>query len=277
MVVAHYLSKIHKETLDCNECSDLDIKTGLGIIFTPIIILLSMHFIYSYSSWMNFQIPTIFPIVITMLFFFVIIIALKNYYIKQKPNCSTLMPLLFGMFGVILLSFPASAVLNWFVQPDEWVQFYLFAEPTKTIEMRPEVIVYVIALSLAATGIWALTARMLSTKTKYKDAALFGSGINLAIVFGQFTDASATFIAIDYYSYWEKHVVPSFLIDVLDSAAVMFLLKAVALIFAIYLLDIMLRTELKQHKQIIPLIKIAVLVLGLAPGTRDVLRLAMGV
>jgi uncharacterized membrane protein len=57
----------------------------------------------------------------------------------------------------------------------------------------------------------------------------------------------------------------------------MFILKIFALLFAIYLLDIGLRSDLTKHPKIIPLIKIAILVLGLAPGTRDMLRLAMGV
>jgi uncharacterized membrane protein len=177
----------------------------------------------------------------------------------------------------VLLGFPAVMVGRWFTSPSGWLSDYLPHTTADSVTLRPEVLVAIIGLALIATALWAASAHFVSTKTKWKQAALFGSGVNLAIVFGQFTDAAATFIAIDYYNYWEKHVVPGFLIDVLDSAAVMFLLKVLALFFAIYVLDIALKEELKHNRQIVPLIKLAVLVLGLAPGTRDMLRLAMGV
>ena len=187
------------------------------------------------------------------------------------------MPLVFGVFGLIMLSYPASAVISWFNSPDNWTQFYLTNRFDDAIVLRPEVLAIILGLTLAATLIWAGIAYLFWKKAKWEKAAVFCSGTNLALVFGQFTDASATFIAIDYYSYWEKHVVPSFLIDVLDTAAVMFILKVIALFFAIYVLDIMLKKELEKYRQIVPLIKIAILVLGLAPGIRDMLRLAMGV
>jgi uncharacterized membrane protein len=97
------------------------------------------------------------------------------------------------------------------------------------------------------------------------------------LFFGHFLDASATFVAIDYYGYIEKHVLPTFLIELFNTAAVMLILKAILVILVIYFIDILYEKDFKSNPTMVGLIKIAVLVLGLAPGTRDVLRLAIGV
>ena len=255
---AHYLFQTH----------DRIIKLYISIIFTMVMLL---YIIFVYGTTYPFRDLLIIVIVA------VIPCVSVSWYALFHPERLTPMPMLFGGFGIVLLSFPAVMAGLWFTSPSGWLNDYLPHTTADAVTLRPEVLVAIIGLALLATALWAAFAHFVSNKTKWKQAALFGSGVNLAIVFGQFTDAAATYIAIDYYNYWEKHVVPGFLIGVLDSAAVMFLLKVLALFFAIYVLDIGLKEELKSHRQIVPLIKLAVLVLGLAPGTRDMLRLAMGV
>jgi uncharacterized membrane protein len=277
MVISQILSKAleklgkKKELRRANyflRTHDRIVKLYISIMFAMVLLL---YLLFVYGTHYPFR-DLVLVVIIA-----VIPCVLISWHAMFHPEKKTTMPMFFGGFGVVMLGFPAIMVGLWFTSPDTWLNHYLPHTTADAVSIRPEVLAAIIGLSLVATGIWTVVAHFVSTKTKWKKAAVFTSGVNLTIVFGQFTDAAATFIAIDYYNYWEKHVVPGFLIGVLDSAAVMFLLKVIALFFAIYVLDIALKEELKHHRQIVPLIKLAVLVLGLAPGTRDMLRLAMGV
>jgi uncharacterized membrane protein len=244
------------------------------IFITVTIAVINFCFILIYlnPNWTNYQINPAFTGLASIGGFLVIFT-----YILRNSDRSVPMQLVFGIFGIVLLSYPAAAVAAWYSSPSDWITAYYASSFEDAVVFRPFVIPVILGLSIMGTAIWAAASRLISTRTKWYQAKVFRSGTNLALVFGQFTDASATFIAIDYYNYWEKHVVPGFLIGVLNTGAVMFILKVAALIFAIYILDIALKKDLEKHNQIVWLVKLAVLVLGLAPGTRDMLRLAMGV
>jgi uncharacterized membrane protein len=267
LIISHKLTENKK-----GKDRQIDIK--FPVIFSVVLAVINLMFVIIYYNpeWTNYSVSPIYSILVSIIVTFLLL-----GYFKFSNKASIKMPMVFGAFGVVLMSYPSVAVAGWYSRPETWRQVYLASEADPSVVFRPEALAIVIGLALVATIIWAAAAFVISKKSKWKQAAVFFSGTNLALVFGQFTDASATFIAIDYYSYWEKHVVPSLLIDLIDTAAVMFILKTFALIFAIYLLDIYLKEDLKKHQQIVPLIKLAVLVLGLAPGTRDMLRLAMGV
>jgi len=276
MVIAHYLSKLKFKEKKSGFDKYADLFKWLILIFVVINIFLTIVFFQ--PGWTNYQFNRFIPFIITILVFLIIL-----FHVTGKQPVKNLMPIIFGASGVIMFSYPAVAVAYWFAQPDVWVNIVVGSTTVANVNvsddivLRPLAIFVIITLALLSTAIWAGVAYQISRRTKFRQAAYFCSGVNLALVFGQFTDASATFIAIDYYSYWEKHVLPGFLIGLTDTAAVMFLLKVIALFLAIYVLDIYLKDELKKYHKIIPLIKIAVMVLGLAPGTRDMLRLAMGV
>jgi uncharacterized membrane protein len=270
MVIAHYLSKLPVSSKKKGSDRSSDLLKWLILIFVVINILLTVVFFQ--PGWTNYTINRFIPFMITVLVFLIIL-----FYVTGKQPVKNMMPVIFGASGLIMFSYPAVAVAQWFTQPEDWVTIVEDASFGDPVVLRPFAIFVIIGLALLATAIWAGVAFQISRSTKLKQAALFFSGVNLALVFGQFTDAAATFIAIDYYNYWEKHVLPGFLIGITDTAAIMFLLKVIALFFAIYVLDIYLKDELKKYQKIVPLIKIAVMVLGLAPGTRDMLRLAMGV
>jgi uncharacterized membrane protein len=101
-------------------------------------------------------------------------------------------------------------------------------------------------------------------------------GLNSLMILSQFLDGAATYTGLDFYGYREKHVLPAFLIDLTGTAIVMLVLKFGVLILTIYLLDIEYRKEMQEYPRLCGLIKIVVIILGLAPGTRDLLRLALG-
>jgi len=86
-------------------------------------------------------------------------------------------------------------------------------------------------------------------------------------------DASATFISMTFYNYTEQHILPTFLINNLGGAWVMFPLKLAVLIPVLYILN----KYAKEDKLLKNTIILAIIALGLAAGFRDALRLLMGV
>jgi uncharacterized membrane protein len=112
---------------------------------------------------------------------------------------------------------------------------------------------------------------------RWPDARAFYAPVALILFASHFLDGAATFRGLDAFGYSEKHVVPSLLIDLTGTAAVMLPLKLAVVTAVVYLLDISYREDLEQSPTLGWLVKVAIMVLGLAPGTRDMLRLAMGV
>jgi len=86
-------------------------------------------------------------------------------------------------------------------------------------------------------------------------------------------DATATFIGVQYLGYYEKHPLPSMLIERM-SAWVMFPLKVGMLGFVFFSLE-HIREE--TDNDLYYILWLAVIVLGLAPGVRDILRMCLGV
>ena len=124
----------------------------------------------------------------------------------------------------------------------------------------------VIFLGLATTTILKLAIDILNFK--------FSNGKeNLLILLAHMLDASSTYIGVDWMGYYEKHVVPSFLIDLTGTALVMYPLKIAILIPALGLID----SALKDEPNLKNLTKLALLTLGLAPAVRNTIRLTLGI
>lgn len=102
--------------------------------------------------------------------------------------------------------------------------------------------------------------------------------LNTGILGAHLIDASSTFVGVDLLGYYEKHVVPTLLINLTGTAAVMYPLKLAIFIPAIYLLDKEVGGKDDQRTQnLINLIKLVILVLGLSPAVRNTLRMTLGV
>jgi uncharacterized membrane protein len=91
---------------------------------------------------------------------------------------------------------------------------------------------------------------------------------NLAILSAHFLDATATVTALTLFGYLEQHVVPRLLFPYLGPYA-MFLLKIMVVLPALWAID-----RYADDPQFRKFLKIVILILGLAPGLRDMLRLA---
>ncbi|MEA1894404.1 MAG: DUF63 family protein [Euryarchaeota archaeon] len=95
---------------------------------------------------------------------------------------------------------------------------------------------------------------------------------NIAILGAHLLDASSTTVAIDVLTgYSGKHVVENYLIDLTGTGAVMYPLKLFLLIPMLYLID----SEFDEV-ELRDLLKLVVLVLGLAPGCRNTILIFFG-
>jgi uncharacterized membrane protein len=89
-------------------------------------------------------------------------------------------------------------------------------------------------------------------------------------------DASSTFIGVDMLGYYEKHVLPSYLIDLTGTAFVMYPLKLVIFIPVLYILDNNFNED-EESRNLRTFVKLVILVLGLSPACRNTIRMVFGI
>ena len=95
---------------------------------------------------------------------------------------------------------------------------------------------------------------------------------NMMIIYAHMLDASSTYIGVDWFGYYEKHVVPTFIINLTGTAAIMYPLKLLVLLPALSMIDKSLEDPSLRN-----LAKLVLITLGLAPAVRNTLRLALGI
>jgi uncharacterized membrane protein len=120
-------------------------------------------------------------------------------------------------------------------------------------------------------GVFSLVFIIIGKFWQLFDISSFYGKINLSIISAHFFDASSTFIAVDYYGYFEQHVLPNSIYNLSGTAITMFPLKIIVICAGLYLIDKYIDDEL-----IAGTLKLAIFILGLAPGLRNFLSLAMG-
>ncbi len=129
-------------------------------------------------------------------------------------------------------------------------------------------------LMLGIASAWAVAifaAKKVSIRKKLSIQKFFTNENQFILSIHMF-DASTTFVALQFFSYFEQHVVPSFLIS-LFGPPVMFVLKMAVVSAVLWYLDKDMQSETDKKN----FIKIAILILGMGPGLRNFLRLGMGV
>jgi uncharacterized membrane protein len=131
---------------------------------------------------------------------------------------------------------------------------------------NPDILGHTILIaSLLTFTIWFVSGTFLDVRL---------STLYLLLYFGHFVDGAATFLGIEEYGYNEKHVLPTGFIKLVGTAAVMLPLKF--LVVTGVILAIEYEENKEEQKQMINLLLLFLLTLGLAPGTRDVLRIMFG-
>ena len=101
---------------------------------------------------------------------------------------------------------------------------------------------------------------------------LFSDQINRIILGAHLFDASTTIVAVEHFNYYEQHVLPNIINQLFDTYLSIFPLKIIVILSVLYIID-----QYFDDLTIKNLLKLTVFVLGLAPGTRNFLTLAIGV
>lgn len=123
--------------------------------------------------------------------------------------------------------------------------------------------------TIQVVGVWAIVSSVfILLRNKW---TLLSNKFNLSVLMAHLFDASSTYIAVDYYGYYEQHVLPSVLTGFFNTAIIMFPLKIVVILGALYVIDTYI-----EDKTIANMLKLAIFILGLAPGLRNFLSLIMG-
>jgi uncharacterized membrane protein len=107
-------------------------------------------------------------------------------------------------------------------------------------------------------------------------SSIFTDPLNLSILMAHLMDASSTYIRIDKLGYFEKHVVPTYLINLTGTALVMYPLKLIIFIGVLYVLDTQFEDD-ERSLNLKVLIKMVILILGLSPATRNTIRMMLGI
>ncbi len=144
-------------------------------------------------------------------------------------------------------------------------------------DANPWEILIISGLAVLISLAFLISVYFLSKIDKLSEAGIFLTTLNVSIALAHFLDASSTYRGMSQYGYIEKHVLPRLLIDMTGTPMAMFLLKLILIVCFIYILDVTLREDLKELPAVTNLVKFTIIVLGLAPGVRNMLRLAMGV
>ena len=170
--------------------------------------------------------------------------------------------------GIILLGLlPIIIIVAIFRKyPDIWKILFTIGLALSIVFATKIQIVNYLGFS-AIVGLTVLIGGILLLFNKYVKTDI----LTVAALHTHLFDASATFISMSYFGYSEQHVVPTALINTFGPA-VMFPLKLATIIPILYLIN-----KYSEDEPLRKFLIISVLVLGLAPALRDLLRLAMGV
>ena len=133
---------------------------------------------------------------------------------------------------------------------------------------------YALALIIKVTGVWAavffVPRYFFARKPLSKYMPSFGkllSAENAGILTAHFLDATATVTALTLFGYLEQHVVPRLFFPLMGPAA-MFFLKIAVVLPVLWIVD-----RYAEDGDFKNFLKIVILILGLAPGLRDMIRL----
>lgn len=96
-------------------------------------------------------------------------------------------------------------------------------------------------------------------------------GFDIGVVFAQMLDVSATYVGVTFYGYGEQHFLVRLVTEIFGSTLIFYVLDFMGIVLILLVLERILRKE----QTLLGLFRLTVLVLGLAPALRDILRVAL--
>lgn len=191
--------------------------------------------------------------------------AIIHTYLFITP----LLPMIVFALTLGLLWF--SKKLKKYTKQDYWKTWGLFGTALVLISLIPFEFTnfYGGGIILGIFLIFVIGITGIKKLTRLKDS-YFLSNINLSVLYAHIFDATTTFATLQFFpKYTEQHVLANFFIDILGPIG-MYVLKIPVILLVIYLLG---RKETEETT----FVKLAIIILGLGPGFRNLLRLIVGV
>ena len=218
-------------------------KDHKRLVYSTYLLLTIGYFLRTEASDQELASPASFALMLGVLFY------LFNFKWASEPLKN---PVLF--FKVANITLLMTALLQMF-------SVYDMENPT----VIPDIILSAVGLTVA---IFFITY---TSPNNYKE---YGQRTPLILYFAHLLDAKATWLGIQEYGYAEKHVLPTFLIEEFGTAFVMIPLKIIVVTAALWMLFSIKDDD--DDPQAITLLMMFLITLGLAPGVRDMLRIALG-
>jgi uncharacterized membrane protein len=193
------------------------------------------------------------PLIYFVLFFFTIGMLFLSRYLTLKGITGSFVTF-YGFAGSVALLVSSLILLAW-SQTHNGIDLFILA------------IIPLMAV-MATTIVWLVMRYGL--RWEYVSDPLY-----ITLLFGQLLDASATSYGIDFHphvQYIEEHVVGSALIGWAHTAFVMFPLKLLVLFPAIYVMQLYRK---EANPAFWHLVLLAMIVVGFAPGIRDMVRMVL--
>ncbi len=203
------------------------------------------------QSDLQFLIVT--PFIYFLIFFYTVGILILSHQLETRGLISNYLRVYAGV-GIFSVLSVALVLISWGMTHTR-IDLFVLA---------------VILLMAAAATLMVFACMRYVLRWQYVTDPLY-----ISLLFGQLLDASATSFGIDLHpsvQYIEQHVVGSALIDWTHTGFVMFPLKLAVLFPAVYIME-------TYRKEANPafwhLVILAMIVVGLAPGIRDMTRMIL--
>jgi len=201
----------------------------------------------------DIQFAIVTPFIYFVIFFYTFGMLLLSRSLERQGLCDSYLKVYAGI-GIFSIFCAALVLIAW-----------------ATTHTRIDLVVLAIILLMATVSTLLVFACMrYLLRWEYVTDPLY-----ITLLFGQLLDASATSYGIDFHPsvhYIEQHVVGSALIDWAHTAFIMFPLKLAVLFPAIYIMQ-MYRKE--ANPAFWHLVLLAMIVVGFAPGVRDMVRMVI--
>ncbi len=196
------------------------------------------------------------------------LVYLASRWRRWQPGMAAVnLSLVFGHMvdGWVIFVLPSLYLIGRWTLGGQWSSYS---------EVHLMVVPLVAALATGITGLVYLASRW----RRWQPGM---AAVNLSLVFGHMVDGWVSYLAVVDplgmgISYGEKHPLPLLLME--HGGGIAYPLAKLGIVLGIiYALDVYLRDELAGRNTLTGLIKLFVLVLGLSPGLRDLLRILMGI
>lgn len=196
-----------------------------------------------------------------------ILAFLPLLYRLVKKQIMTINTVIFS--GGLLVVLPAIFLIGRWIMGDQW---------SKAYGTYPNVFLLVIGLVALIVLLVYMIAWIFR---KYDTMRAYREPLNLSMLAGHLIDGITSYVSIydplrmGLPSYIEKHPASNSLMELWPPLFP--IVKFLLIIMVIYVFDIAYKKELIKYSRLVNLLKIGILILGIAPGLRDLLRVTMGV